>query len=69
MLDESLVQSNTIMMNRFAKPLMPKVEELSKTMAKFSQTLEEWLICMKTWSELEKIFSSLDISKNLGDKA
>jgi dynein heavy chain len=67
-LEDTQVVLSTIMANRFIGPLYERVDNWNKKFALFAATFDEWLICQKNWAELEKIFSSPDIAKQMHDK-
>jgi dynein heavy chain len=68
-LEDTHVMLTTLISNRFVGPLFEKVDYWSKKFALFSNTFEEWLLCQKQWAELEKIFTTGDIAKQMHDKA
>jgi dynein heavy chain len=55
----------TMLGSRFIKTIQEDVEEWSKKLAVLSETLDEWLVCQKTWMYLENIFGAEDIQKQL----
>lgn len=69
LLDDSHVNVSTIAGSRHVGPIKPKVDEWSKQLAVFSDTLDEWLTCQRNWLYLESIFSAPDIQRQLPEEA
>ncbi|XP_076873752.1 dynein axonemal heavy chain 6 isoform X2 [Brachyhypopomus gauderio] len=69
LLDDSTINMATVASSRYVGPIKPRVEELQKQLALFSQTLDEWLTCQRNWLYLESIFSAPDIQRQLPAEA
>eukprot|EP00606_Chrysophyceae_sp_TOSAG23-5_P000891 GSChrysophyteH2.ASY1.ANO1.1126.1 assembled CDS len=65
LLEDNQVTLQTMLGSRFIKLIQDEVELWSKKLANFSETLDEWLVCQKTWMYLENIFGAEDIQKQL----
>ena len=65
LLEDNQVTLMTMLGSRFIKTIQEDVEEWSKKLAVLSETLDEWLVCQKTWMYLENIFGAEDIQKQL----
>ncbi len=65
LLEDNQVTLQTMLGSRFIKLIQDEVEAWSKKLANFSETLDEWLVCQKTWMYLENIFGAEDIQKQL----
>ncbi|KAF7987651.1 hypothetical protein HCN44_003514 [Aphidius gifuensis] len=68
-LDESNINIQTIGASRHVAPIKPRLDEWSKQLDLFSQTLEAWQYCQQQWMYLEAIFSAPDIQRQLSDEA
>jgi len=68
-LDDSLVTINTVLGSRYVGGIRDLVDEWRGKLILFQDTLDEWLMCQKTWMYLETIFSSPDIVKQLPEAA
>ncbi|EDV29711.1 uncharacterized protein TRIADDRAFT_18356 [Trichoplax adhaerens] len=68
-LDDSLVNINLIASSRHVGPIKIRVDDWVKQLTLFNQTLDEWLICQKSWLYLESIFSAPDIQRQLPAEA
>ncbi|ODM98966.1 Dynein heavy chain 6, axonemal [Orchesella cincta] len=69
LLDDSNIHMATISSSRHVGPIKPKVDEWNRLLDIFSQTLEEWLNCQRSWIHLESIFSAPDIQRQLPNEA
>ncbi|XP_054557770.1 dynein axonemal heavy chain 6 isoform X2 [Talpa occidentalis] len=65
LLDDSTINIATIASSRYVGPLKTRVDDWSKHLALFNQTLEEWLTCQRNWLYLESIFNAPDIQRQL----
>ena len=65
LLEDNQVTLQTMLGSRFIRQIQTEVEIWSKKLAVFSETLDEWLVCQKTWMYLENIFGAEDIQKQL----
>jgi len=65
LLEDNQVTLQTMLGSRFIRQIQEDVETWSKKLAVFSETLDEWLVCQKTWMYLENIFGAEDIQKQL----
>ncbi|GAB1605440.1 dynein axonemal heavy chain 6 isoform X2 [Argonauta hians] len=63
--EDSNINIATISSSKYVGPIKPRVEEWQKQMELFGKTLEEWLICQKSWLYLESIFNAADIQRQL----
>ena len=68
LLEETQVSISAILTNRYIGTLYGTVDKWNKKFGLFVSTFEEWLLCQKKWGELEKIFSSNDISRQIHEK-
>ena len=64
-LEDNQVTLMTMLGSRFIKTIQEEVESWSKKLAILSETLDEWMVCQKTWMYLENIFGAEDIQKQL----
>lgn len=69
LLDDSQVNVSTIAGSRHVGPIKQRVEDIQKQLNLFSETLEEWLTCQRSWLYLESIFSAPDIQRQLPTEA
>ncbi|TRY65354.1 hypothetical protein DNTS_005929 [Danionella cerebrum] len=65
LLDDSIVNVATVASSRYAGPIRARVDKWQKQLLVFSQTLDEWLACQRSWLYLESIFSAPDIQRQL----
>ncbi len=65
LLEDNQVTLQTMLGSRFIKNIQEEVETWAKQLAVLSETLDEWLVCQKTWMYLENIFGAEDIQKQL----
>ena len=68
-LDESMAAVNTILGNRFVKPLRADAEVWKKNLMLLSKVLDNWVFLQKQWMYLENIFTTGDIRKQLPNEA
>ena len=68
-LDDSLVNIGTIAGSRHSKPIAGRVEDMQRSLGLFSETLDEWIECQRSWTYLESIFSAPDIQRQLPAEA
>lgn len=68
-LDESLVTINTVLGSRYVAGIRDMVEGWRRRLMLFQETLDEWMMCQRTWMYLETIFSSPDIVRQLPSAA
>ena len=69
LLDDSQVNIATIAGSRHVGPIKPRIDEWQRQLNLFSETLEEWLNCQRSWLYLESIFGAPDIQRQLPDEA
>lgn len=69
LLEDSQVTIATIKSSRFIGPIKSEVERWDKMLSLFSETLDAWLNCQRSWLYLESIFSAPDIQRQLPDEA
>ena len=69
LLDDSTVNIATIAGSRYVGPIKPRVDDWQHKLNLFAETLEEWLVCQRSWLYLESIFSAPDIQKQLPAEA
>ena len=60
---------NTILGNRFVKPLRADAEVWKKNLMLLSKVLDNWVFLQKQWMYLENIFTTGDIRKQLPNEA
>uniref|UniRef100_A0A9J7X309 Dynein, axonemal, heavy chain 6 n=1 Tax=Cyprinus carpio carpio TaxID=630221 RepID=A0A9J7X309_CYPCA len=65
LLDDSIVNVATVASSRYAGPISARVDKWQRQLTLFSQTLDEWLTCQRSWLYLESIFSAPDIQRQL----
>lgn len=68
-LEDSQVTIATIKASRHIGPIKSEVEKWDKQLALFSETLDEWMTCQRSWLYLESIFNAPDIQRQLPDEA
>ena len=68
-LDDSLVTVNTVLSSRFVAGIRESVDAWKQKLLLFSETLDEWLACQRTWMYLETIFAAPDIIRQLPQAA
>ncbi|CAG9464970.1 unnamed protein product [Pedinophyceae sp. YPF-701] len=64
-LEDSMMTMMTINASRYVTGIRAEVERFETSLKLFSETLDEWLECQKTWMYLETIFSAPDIQRQL----
>jgi dynein heavy chain len=69
LLEDSQVTLATIKSSRYIGPIKSEVEKWDKQLTLFSETLEAWMVCQRSWMYLESIFSAPDIQRQLPDEA
>nr|XP_006813236.1 PREDICTED: dynein heavy chain 6, axonemal [Saccoglossus kowalevskii] len=69
LLDDSIVNVSTIASSRHVGPIKNRVDDWTKNLQLFNETLEEWLTCQRNWLYLESIFSAPDIQRQLPAEA
>jgi dynein heavy chain len=65
LLEDNQVSLQTMLGSRYIRGVQDRVDEWEKKLATLSETLDEWLICQRTWMYLENIFGAEDIQKQL----
>lgn len=65
LLEDNQVTLQTMLGSRYIRGIQDRVDEWEKKLAVLSETLDEWLICQRTWMYLENIFGAEDIQKQL----
>ena len=63
-LEDNQVTLMTMLGSRFIKTIQEEVETWSKKLAILSETLDEWMVCQKTWMYLENIFGAEDVKSS-----
>ncbi|XP_034255936.1 dynein heavy chain 6, axonemal isoform X2 [Thrips palmi] len=69
LLEESMININTILSSRHVGPIKSRVEDWLEQLQLFSKTLDEWIQCQQKWLYLESIFSAPDIQRQLPAEA
>lgn len=69
LLDDSLVNIATIAGSRHVEPIRQRVEDWQRQLHLFSETIDEWLECQRSWIYLESIFSAPDMQRQLPSEA
>ena len=69
LLDDSQVNMATIAGSRYVGPIKARVDDMQRQLNLFSETLEEWTNCQRSWLYLESIFSAPDIQRQLPAEA
>jgi dynein heavy chain len=65
LLEDNQVTLQTMLGSRYIRGIQERVDEWEKKLSVLSETLDEWLICQRTWMYLENIFGAEDIQKQL----
>jgi dynein heavy chain len=65
LLEDNQVSLQTMLGSRYIRGVQERVDEWEKKLAVLSETLDEWLVCQRTWMYLENIFNAEDIQKQL----
>jgi dynein heavy chain len=65
LLEDNQVTLQTMSGSRFITGVKQDVDIWEKKLSLFSETLDEWVQCQKTWMYLETIFGAPDIQKQL----
>ena len=65
LLEDNQVTLQTMLGSRYIRGIQDRVDEWEKKLSSLSETLDEWLICQRTWMYLENIFGAEDIQKQL----
>jgi len=65
LLEDNQVTLQTMLGSRYIRGIQDRVDEWEKKLAVLSETLDEWLVCQRTWMYLENIFGAEDIQKQL----
>jgi dynein heavy chain len=65
LLEDNQVTLQTMLGSRYIRGIQDLVEEWEKRLAALSETLDEWIMCQRTWMYLENIFGAEDIQKQL----
>ncbi|CAH8497721.1 unnamed protein product, partial [Dicrocoelium dendriticum] len=67
--DDSVISITTIASSRHVGPIKNRVDEWSALLDLFGKTLNEWMMCQRSWLYLESIFSAPDIQRQLPSEA
>lgn len=65
LLEDNQVTLQTMLGSRYIRGIQDKVDEWEKKLANLSETLDEWVVCQRSWMYLENIFGAEDIQKQL----
>ena len=65
LLEDHQVSLQTMLGSRYIRGVQDRVDEWEKKLANLSETLDEWIVCQRTWMYLENIFGAEDIQKQL----
>jgi dynein heavy chain len=65
LLEDNQVTLQTMLGSRYIRGIQDRVDEWEKKLSMLSETLDEWLVCQRTWMYLENIFGAEDIQKQL----
>jgi dynein heavy chain, axonemal len=65
LLEDNQVTLQTMLGSRYIRGIQDRVDEWEKKLSVLSETLDEWLVCQRTWMYLENIFGAEDIQKQL----
>jgi len=68
-LDEQISNTQAMKMSPYVKPIEGKCKEWEKRLLNIQETLDQWLKCQKVWMNLEPIFSSDDITRQMPQEA
>ncbi|RYG69461.1 hypothetical protein EON64_02655, partial [archaeon] len=65
LLEDHQVSLQTMLGSRYVRGVQERVDEWEKKLAQLSETLDEWVVCQRSWMYLENIFNAEDIQKQL----
>eukprot|EP01031_Cornospumella_fuschlensis_P043261 gene43261-52876_t len=65
LLEDHQVSLQTMLGSRYVRGVQDRVDEWEKKLAQLSETLDEWVVCQRSWMYLENIFNAEDIQKQL----
>ncbi|KAI3384925.1 hypothetical protein SNEBB_000114 [Seison nebaliae] len=65
LLDDSIINIGTIASSKHVGPIAGRVQVWQDQLDLFGRTLEQWLICQRSWLYLELIFAAPDIARQL----
>jgi dynein heavy chain, axonemal len=65
LLEDHQVSLQTMLGSRYVRGVQDRVDEWEKKLSVLSETLDEWLLCQRSWMYLENIFGAEDIQKQL----
>eukprot|EP00072_Mus_musculus_P067792 XP_017169555.1 PREDICTED: dynein heavy chain 14, axonemal [Mus musculus] len=68
-LEDSQAILASIKGSSYLRPIKQLVIKWNQNLTLFSQTIDEWVTCQRTWLSLEPIFQSLEIQKQLAAEA
>ncbi|CAI9736985.1 dynein axonemal heavy chain 6-like [Octopus vulgaris] len=63
--EDSNINIATISSSKYVGPIKGRVEEWQRQMELFGKTLDEWLLCQRSWLYLESVFNAADIQRQL----
>eukprot|EP00106_Octopus_bimaculoides_P013835 XP_014781277.1 PREDICTED: dynein heavy chain 6, axonemal-like [Octopus bimaculoides] len=63
--EDSNINITTISSSKYVGPIKSRVEEWQRQMELFGKTLDEWLLCQRSWLYLESVFNAADIQRQL----
>ena len=69
LLDDSQITMTTIKSSRHIGPIKNDVERMDRLLSLFSDTLDAWMTCQRSWLYLESIFTAPDIQRQLPDES
>nr|KAF6302477.1 dynein axonemal heavy chain 14 [Pipistrellus kuhlii] len=64
-LEESQAMLATVKGSSYSEPVKGLVDKWDANLTLFSDTLEEWVNCQRSWLSLEPVFSSLEVKRQL----
>eukprot|EP01022_Parablepharisma_sp_SALTPOND_P004470 TRINITY_DN120355_c3_g1_i1.p1 TRINITY_DN120355_c3_g1~~TRINITY_DN120355_c3_g1_i1.p1 ORF type:complete len:4253 (+),score=509.78 TRINITY_DN120355_c3_g1_i1:57-12761(+) len=69
LLDQSLAIVDTILADKYVKPLLSQAEKWRQTLNTLQAIMEEWMLCQTQWIYFEEIFTTGDLRKQLLNEA
>ena len=68
-IDEQLVTTQTLLTSPYIKPLLKRATEKLEFLHQAHETLDEWIMCQRSWLYLQPIFTGTSIQQKLYKEA
>ena len=68
-IDEQLVTTQTLLTSPYIKPLLKRATEKLEFLHQAHETLDEWIMCKRSWLYLQPIFTGTSIQQKLYKEA